>query len=677
AVLSGWRDIGQGSAQVGLSSNFPVMAMDRWVPGPVSHPYPGVSNCRTETSVEGNPGMVVLGLPDCARGMETDPTSQYWETLKETGLPLPENYDAPAPLVVPENARIHLQAFRLGEVLLASPAGEAQVDLVLNFESRADAVSGNIWDGFDWAANKTPSGRDWCVKNQDTTWSCANPGKPTEDVAPVSDERYRRMRAQIHNDAKGWDDPAYAPYANSEPADPSQIKGNFTKEELPASLGYKLPVLVGHAGDYNGYIVSYREFMSRDSYRKALTTYGPHTADYMATRLVRMAGALKGGPEPGSEPLDALAQADEVRQTAEAEVLGQVSAAAYDGWEATLADDAGEPEPLAQPADIRRFDAASFTWRGGNNWTDNPLVRVERMESNCHKPSGPCTDKGRWAVYADQTGEVQTALALPTGATSLLTTRAAQQEWRWTATFEAFDFFPRTIDPRGPQIPSGTYRFVVDGQSRASGATVPYHLVSQPFTVTAWEGIQVSDPRAEPDGSASFAVAPIRYPLTYSSPIRFVSDDGRRPVCHTCTFRPWAQTGTVASAALTVVRANGRTDHVAASLRDDGRWYANAHLRPGDRMLVERGGIIDGYGEINGAPSTVVQIPGASLAQGGSAAGNPGAGSHSPFILSGAASHAAGAVPAAGSVGALAFGLVLLGRFRRSRRDGRSGSAVG
>src|SRR5690606_35426624 len=109
-------------------------------------------------------------------------------------------------------------------------------------------------------------------------------------------EAIARMRAQIHNDARGWDAPANLLRAESEPADITQIHGNFTREEIQelGVPGYKLVVGVGHAGDYNGYTISYREYMNRDHYRKALTAYGPHTADYMVTRLVRMGAALQG-----------------------------------------------------------------------------------------------------------------------------------------------------------------------------------------------------------------------------------------------------------------------------------------------------------------------------------------------------------------------------------------------
>ena len=47
------------------------------------------------------------------------------------------------------------------------------------------------------------------------------------------------------------------------------------------------------ANDYNGYIATYREYQRGDHYRKALTGWGPHSCDYMATRLVEMGGAAE------------------------------------------------------------------------------------------------------------------------------------------------------------------------------------------------------------------------------------------------------------------------------------------------------------------------------------------------------------------------------------------------
>jgi len=333
--------------------------------------------------------------------------------------------------------------------------------------------------------------------------------------------------------------------------------------------------------------------MAYDHYRKALTCCGPHSADYMVTRMVRMGGFLKDGPAPGPEPLDGFAAADEARQQAEATALGQAASAAYDGWQASLPNDAGAVEPIAQPHNITRFDAATFTWRGGNNDVDNPTVRVERWVN------------GKWETYADQSGEVQTVLQLPTGVQSEVAYRGNAQQWQWTANFEAFDAYPRTFDRRGPGTPVGTYRFVVDGVHRTGGLNHRYHLVSEGFDVQPWRGIAVQDVRAEKDGSVSFAVPAIAYPRTYKSAIPMISDDKGTPICKRCTFRPWASTAQVATATVRVHRANGRVDVVTASFAA-GRWVAATKLKAGDTAWVPVAGVHDSNGEINGTASPVV-----------------------------------------------------------------------
>ena len=589
-VVEAFKIIGDGRGDVPWTTDFPVAMFDGWVPGPVSQPYPAVSNCRTEPTVEGNPGAPVVGLPDCARpGDSDDNAAPVMESLKAHGLPVPESYDAPSAGVVQENVRIHLQAVRFGDILLASCSCEPQVDIIKNLESRTDDTAGNIYDGFDWSP--------YCDQQADSSWKCPNPGLPQSKVfadrsLSVTDAAYKRMVAQVHNDAAGWDAPEYAPFANSEPADPAEIKGNFTKEEVQAlgAKGYKLTVGLGHTGDYNGYVVSYRNFMSFDHYRMALTAFGAHTAEYMVTRLVRMGAALQGAPLPKDEPLALTAAADEARQEAQARALGQASNAAYEGWHATLPDDLGGPEALTQPTDITRFDAATFTWRGGNNDVDQPLVAVERLV------------KGRWVPYADQSGEVQTVLELPDGVQSLAAYRANQQEWKWTANFEAADWFPRNVTPEG-QVPTGTYRFVVAGSHRAARTTLPYRLTSTPFTVRAWEGVTVADMKVDPGGAVSFTAA-ATYPRTYESDIEAIGDDNGTPICKTCTFRPWASKGEITAATVVVRRANGATARVPAR-QVQGRWVADTKLRPGDTATLERGAVVDSYGEINGTPASV------------------------------------------------------------------------
>ncbi len=580
SIVSAWDEIGRGEGLVPFTRDAPVRAITELVPGPVSHPYPSVSNCRTEPTAEGTPGAPILGLPDCERSPESVPSPLTWDQLKALGLPVPEHYDAPAVGAVEENARLKLQVVRLGEVLLASCACEPQMDLVRNLESRVDATPGNIDDGFDWSSRCTPAGL----------------GSSRCDLAgtsiTVSNAALARMRAQVHNDAAGWDSLAYAPFAGSEPLNPALIKGNFTRRELPASLGFRLPIALGHTSDYNGYTVSYREYMARDHYRKALTSYGPHTADHINSQLVAIASALKGGPGRPPSPLDPLAAIDELRQEALAVAIGQASSAALDAWEGALPSDLGPVAPLDQPTDITRFQGATFSWRGGSTAVDNPSVRVERLTGS------------RWVAYAGQSGEVPTMVALPAGTQGTVDAWTAAHEWRWTAALEAFDSFPRTVLPGG-QVPTGTYRFVVDGVSRAGGQTAPYHLESAPFRVRAWQGVTAEGVQLTRGGDVSFAAA-ATYPRTYASPFPYVHDDGGTVLCRTCSFRPWAASGEVVDALVTVTGPSGSRRVLA--VRQGERWVADTNLVPGERAQLRAGDLVDEFGESNGASITLSSL---------------------------------------------------------------------
>jgi hypothetical protein len=330
--------------------------------------------------------------------------------------------------------------------------------------------------------------------------------------------------------------------------------------------------------------------MNRDHYRKALTSYGPHTADYMVTRLVRMAKALKTGE--GFVPHDALAPfaaADEVRQETEAQALGRAAGAAYDGWTSALPNDVGPPALLAQPQTITRFDAATVEWLGGSNAVDNPTVHVERLD-----------DAGAWQPYADQSGEIQTKVEWPQGAAGVAKTYAGAQEWHWTANFEAYDGFPATLG----QVRNGTYRFVIDGAGRQAGEDTPYHLESATFDVEPWSGITISD-LAVNDGQTSFVVDPITYPRTYDSLFRYVKDTGDPRLCKTCSFRPWATTGTAASVAVDVVDEAGTVIRTVDAEQIDGRWVADTALVDGEYARIDSGGVRDTWRETNAIPYTI------------------------------------------------------------------------
>ncbi|HEU5033624.1 MAG TPA: hypothetical protein VFT62_02590 [Mycobacteriales bacterium] len=621
-VIAAWNAIGGANngitVQVPYQSDPPVTMLTHWVAGPLSHPYPSVGNCRTGPTVGGDPGLPAAGLPDCARsgdnlGFTLPLSPTLFDQLKAAGAPIPDNYDATSFGSVEENLRLKLQAVRIGGVLLASCACEPQSDLIKNLESRTDDDTATRYDGFDYG-NQADVDEGWpgrgtkaCFAVDDgANYDCPDPRDWLfgQKRITVSKAAYDHMEAELHNDAAGWDDPSYAVQAGSEPTALADIKGNFTHTQLGAGAyahcpGYALPVGLGHTGDYNGYTVTYREYEARDAYRKALTSYGPHTADYMVTNLLAMAANLKCGTPLPNLPTDPIAQVDEQRQAAEAAVLGQLSSAYYDGWSQQIPDSAGPARPLEQPRDIERFDATQFRWVGGDNWTDDPTVVVQRQV------------EGNWRFYADQSGEVQVFLDTPTSdaVTGTPTYRSGAQEWHWRASFEAFDSYPRA-DVDGGQVPNGTYRFVADGHIHTGGAVAPYHLASAPFTVSPWTGITARDLRRNGQ-QVSFVIDPISYPRLPSKAgragIRWYADDGGGTpghglLCKTCSFRPWATTGRVVSAVVQVRRGNsGQVETVPAHFdAASGRWLATVPSGDGLRISVPAGGIRDSYGETNG-----------------------------------------------------------------------------
>jgi hypothetical protein len=469
AVVGTWRAIGAQDAGdqqlVPWMTSAPVQVSDRWFPGPPSHPYPSVSNCRTEPTLEGSVGIPVIGLPDCNR--DADASGVLPDSPYSPGLPLPSNSSVPSYGALQETLGIHLQALRIGDVLFTFCSCEQWKDQSRNIQTRTDKTAGNEWLGYDWS--------DRC--------------------APADSVECRRMRAQVHNDASGWNDPEYVLQAETEPEDPEQIKGNYTHDDTAenAKYGYALTVPVSMANDYNGYIATYREYQRGDHYRKALTAFGPHSSDYMATRLANMGRALRGSPdakaELDGEPLNHKQVADQVHADAKAAALGAAAQTALTAYERALPDDGGSPEVLTQPSDVERFAGAHVRWRGGDNYVDDPRVVVQRKHGKSWVPAG------------DQSGEVVTTVKFPAPeeAFSHLT---GNQEWEWTATWETF----AGRAPSREATPPGTYRFVVSGSRRTARRTVPYALTSSTFTVRPWGGITVEGTLE--DGRPVFRVGP-------------------------------------------------------------------------------------------------------------------------------------------------------------------------
>jgi len=623
------------NAYAAWAEDFDVASVSQRFAPPATRPYPGASNCNTASLFHGDPRLPVLGLPDCygtnqhGTGAITEPltptTSELYNQLKDAGVPVPESISATKLTAVEETNAVHMMAIRLGDIVATICPCEQFTDTALNIESRLDKVAGNIWKGFDWAAHKTPAGRSWCVPGEGGTWTCADPRNPSVDLAPISDRTYRRFRAQINNDATGWETDLATLGSEAEPADPDKIKGNFTHEEFP-DRGYGLVLAVGMANDYWGYMPEYREYRSHDHYRKALNGLGPHGADFLATRLGRMGASLNGGEPVAPSALDLAFTAEQGRAEATAQALGELGRAYNAAYDASLPADGGAPAITEQPSDIERFAAAHLRFVGGSNFTDRPEVRVERRQGK------------RWAPFGDMTGEVQLMVDFP-AAEQLADYRAGTFTWMWTAAFEAFSSDISQHDASGHkrrQTPSGIYRFVVDGRHRDSLGAAPaaYRLESKPFAVRPWSGITAEDLRVENDGRVSFtpgpvsrhsfgengpyAVGPIDYPDSYTSPFRYI--DGKRVLftygladptrhqqyCPRCSFRPWADTGNLEKAEIRVRATDGTERTLAAEPGADGRWRSAEPIAAGETAWVPAGGLRDEHDETNGAPSAEV-----------------------------------------------------------------------
>jgi len=117
------------------------------------------------------------------------------------------------------------------------------------------------------------------------------------------------------HDASGWDDTTCARLgcgAQASRSRPTWARSSATTRtttrrcaaDADQSPDYasrvrltSLTVTIAMANDYNGYIASYREYMDRDHYRKALTGWGPHSSDYYRNTAVAD-GALRSTAIP-------------------------------------------------------------------------------------------------------------------------------------------------------------------------------------------------------------------------------------------------------------------------------------------------------------------------------------------------------------------------------------------
>jgi uncharacterized protein YndB with AHSA1/START domain len=327
--------------------------------------------------------------------------------------------------------------------------------------------------------------------------------------------------------------------------------------------------------------------------------------------------------------------ADQQHEEAKVTAIAEAASAAVKAYDLTLPDDGlGAPTDAKQPKDIQRFDATTFTWVGGNNYTDNPTVVVQRRTAD------------GWVGFADQSGEVQTSLKYPgNDPSALVTYRAGGQAWKWTATFEAMVNRFGLVDPAGNAYratPAGSYRFVVHGARRSGNRNAAYKVISDTFKVEPWHGITVNDAKVDDGNHVTFSAGPSHTvtenhirgsatpnygAVTYTigavdfpdhaadqaaTGVRFLdkvrgysaSNTDRLDAehyCLMCRFRDWLDATSDLTATVTFHNGGGQ-DHVEEVTTHDGTFRTDRALGNGETADVV---IADAWGDTSGAAVAV------------------------------------------------------------------------
>ncbi|MFN2641593.1 MAG: neutral/alkaline non-lysosomal ceramidase N-terminal domain-containing protein [Actinomycetota bacterium] len=493
------------------TSHVPVAMADYWFAGPVEHPVPTYCNQEIAHWFENSKPKDCEVLGEVTDPLPNFPANQQIadairDATKGIGGPNIANLIVPGTGTVQETPALHLQALSIGDVLLGTCPCEPGSDQAKNFKTRTDTVVGNFWQGYKYAC-------DW------------------------------------NGDGQSWGSPQKCNAAHD------QIENQFSKTELSPSDGFKISAMIGQANDYIGYIVTERQWLAKDQYRKELTAFGPRTANYVNTGLLILAEQLRDPLAPILEAIDEKDHLpDATRAAIDARDLALIAQAEadYRAWDAAAPPDfLGGTATSQPPLEINRLDVARFGWNGGSNWTDTPHVAVERF------------DGSQWRVFEDQTiGDVVTTLDLP-NADELPT--LATRPWPWTAHWET------TLG-----TPVGTYRFHVTGNHRElPGVTEPYELFSDTFKVFARTYAISNVGRS--GGTVTFIVdSGVPQTLTHAGLVYYDDTFGYadHPDCMRCTFRVRPVAATITTATV-----NGSP----ATQSPDGSWTAND---PGGALTI-------------------------------------------------------------------------------------------
>ena len=536
------------------------------------------------------PARPLVGLPDCDGRREPGALAKLGRstpasppTTCSAGVPVPRTTRRPS-TPASRRPRRPPPGVRLGDILLTVCSCEQWDDQSQQHPHAHRPGAGQQVDSATTGERVHAAG--------DGTWSCPDPRDPSSELPPIVG---RRVQAHARPGAQRRDrlerPRRTLPRPSPSRPTPTQIKGNYTTRELPAEHGYRLTVAVGMANDYNGYIATYREYQRGDHYRKALTGWGPHSSDYMATRLVRMGGQLNGGAGAARRAARRRRSRPTWPTTTRARRRSATSARPTSTGLRGAAAGRRRRRPRSSSSP-RTSSASARRSSPGSAARTTPTTRGARAAPRRRRLGGLRRPVRRGAGHAASYPQAEERAGLRARAASA---GSGPRTSRRSS---------RTIRPgrAAGSTPAGTYRFVVDGLRRRRRQAVPYRLTRDEFEVAPWDGITVEDlARSTTPIAVSFAVGPehhgrarstTRTPTT--SPAPFIAhnrtfvrdpaapDDASRFewYCLECSFRPWADTGEVDCAQGTVVSATGSVRRARASQAGD-RWVVPLSVAPG------------------------------------------------------------------------------------------------
>ena len=705
-------------------TDFPVAIEDRWFRGPVSHPYPGVSSCRTDSALAGNPR---VPSPAC-RTARRSPARQHRPadhrrrpaapsrgsrptTSRSSGSRSPRTTRRPRYTGLQDTLGVHMQALPPGRHplhgLLVRAVGRPGVQ---HQDAHGHAARQRV-PGLRPDRCRDTSDRIKCTPNPDGTheddgsgtgtWTCTLLFDPVgSDTRTLPDSLVQHMRSQIRNDAAGWDDPTCSELgcgfqAESEPTDLSKIRGNYTHDDTDVRGGTvqtpgvrRQARLQADRHDLDGQRL---QRLHRDVPRlhePRPLPQGAHRLGPALERLLRDAPDADGPRAEGrrrSRARRSTARPTSRRPTRRAaaiiakEIADQAieeaqasrpsprrrgaGVAAYD---ATLPDDGAGDAPITrQPQDIERFDAATFEWVGGNNYTDNPdrhrpaqgrrrsgrrsPTRAARCPSRSPtRPARPGSTRARRAPSPAASSTTAPAARCgsgrrrsrpssrgsrssirrgrPTrrprrGPTASSCTASGARAAR-TPTTSARPTSSRCC--RGAASPSRTRRSTAQGHvtfDAGPTATIEERLVEQGDGDRA----TARPPLAAENAPIPFEIGPINFPDTLKDPAAtgalFLKPDRGysgtsltevEHYCLNCSFRPWLDAAGASTATVEITRLKGGPKRETLKPDAAGRFVSKNTLKPGDTAKVT---LQDAWGNRTAAP-VVVSVANGSTAGG-------------------------------------------------------------